>query len=85
MHVEAPPAVFQDGGLNCVTGLGKVAGRLIILLDMSKLLAPGSLQVNERGKKAASKPRHAVPRTIGGMRKNIRRIPISVRRERENA
>ena len=44
--VEAPPAVFQDGGLNCVTGLGKVNGRLVVLLDMSKLLAPGSLQVN---------------------------------------
>jgi len=44
--VEAPPAVFQDGGLNCVTGLGKVSGRLVVLLDMSKLLAPGSLQVN---------------------------------------
>src|SRR5579862_5940105 len=42
--VEAPPAVFQEGGLNCVTGLGKVAGRLVVLLDMSKLLAPGSLQ-----------------------------------------
>ena len=24
--VEAPPAVFQEGGLNCVTGLGKVSG-----------------------------------------------------------
>ncbi|MFZ0732481.1 MAG: chemotaxis protein CheW [Candidatus Sulfotelmatobacter sp.] len=42
--VEAPPAVFQDGGLNCVTGLGKVGGRLIVLLDMSKLLAPESLR-----------------------------------------
>jgi len=55
--VEAPPAVFQDGGLNCVTGLGKVAGRLIVLLDMSKLLAPASLEnKNESGeKKAAAK------------------------------
>jgi purine-binding chemotaxis protein CheW len=44
--VEAPPAVFQDGGLNCVTGLGKVQGRLVVLLDMSKLLAPGSLQAS---------------------------------------
>jgi purine-binding chemotaxis protein CheW len=43
--VEAPPAVFQDGGLNCVTGLAKVRGRLVVLLDMSKLMAPGSLQV----------------------------------------
>jgi purine-binding chemotaxis protein CheW len=43
--VEPPPAVFQDGGLNCVTGLGKVKGRLVVLLDMNKLLAPGSLQI----------------------------------------
>jgi len=56
--VEAPPAVFQDGGLNCVTGLGKVAGRLIVLLDMSKLLAPESLvaKSNNGEKKAAAKP-----------------------------
>ena len=43
--VEAPPAVFQDGGLNCVTGLGKVGGRLVVLLDMSKLLAPEALKL----------------------------------------
>jgi purine-binding chemotaxis protein CheW len=57
--VEAPPAVFLEGGLNCVTGLAKVAGRLVVLLDMSKLLAPGELlQVkNETGeKKTAAKP-----------------------------
>jgi purine-binding chemotaxis protein CheW len=47
--VEAPPAVFQEGGLNCVTGLGKVRGRLIVLLDMTKLLAPASL-LQESGK-----------------------------------
>jgi purine-binding chemotaxis protein CheW len=41
--VVPPPAVFQEGGLNCVTGLGKVRGRLIILLDMTRLLAPASL------------------------------------------
>jgi purine-binding chemotaxis protein CheW len=41
--VEAPPAVFQEGGLNCVTGLGKVKGRLVVLLDMTKLLSPVSL------------------------------------------
>lgn len=56
--VEAPPAVFQEGGINCVTGLGKVAGRLVVLLDMSKLLAPASLQVvaESAEKKPASKP-----------------------------
>jgi purine-binding chemotaxis protein CheW len=41
--VEAPPSVFQEGGLNCVTGLGKVRGRLVVLLDMSKLLSPANL------------------------------------------
>ena len=56
--VEAPPAVFQEGGLNCVTGLAKVAGRLVVLLDMSKLLAPASLQVAAESaeKKPAAKP-----------------------------
>jgi purine-binding chemotaxis protein CheW len=41
--VEPPPTAFQEGGLNCVTGLGKVRGRLIVLLDMTKLLAPTTL------------------------------------------
>jgi purine-binding chemotaxis protein CheW len=56
--VEPPPAVFMEGGLNCVTGLGKVGGRLVVLLEMSKLLAPGNLQSkSENGeKKAAAKP-----------------------------
>jgi len=36
--VEPPPTDFLEGGLNCVTGLGKHQGRLIVLLDMAKLL-----------------------------------------------
>jgi len=52
--VEPPPAVFQEGGLNCVTGLGKVGGRLVVLLDMSKLLAPASLQM--KSEPAEKKP-----------------------------
>jgi purine-binding chemotaxis protein CheW len=42
-EIEPPPAVFQEGGLNCVTGLGKYHGRLIVLLDMNKLLARSGL------------------------------------------
>ncbi len=30
------PAIIQEGGLDCVTGLGKYRGRLIVLLDMAK-------------------------------------------------
>jgi len=37
-EIEPPPAVLQEGGMNCVTGLGKYQGRLIMLLDMNKLL-----------------------------------------------
>jgi purine-binding chemotaxis protein CheW len=53
--IEAPPAAFQEGGLNCVTGLGKVKGRLIVLLDMNRLLAPASLLQKDGspGEKAA--------------------------------
>jgi purine-binding chemotaxis protein CheW len=60
--VEAPPAAFQEGGLNCVTGLGKVRGRLIVLLDMSKLLAPANLlqtKSDAEGKPAPAEARAA--------------------------
>ncbi|MBS1853221.1 MAG: purine-binding chemotaxis protein CheW [Acidobacteria bacterium] len=36
--VEPASTVFQEGGLNCVTGLGKIQGRLVVLLDMARLL-----------------------------------------------
>jgi len=36
--VETSPTALQQGGTNCVTGLGKYRGRLIVLLDMNKLL-----------------------------------------------
>jgi purine-binding chemotaxis protein CheW len=37
-EIEPAPAMMQEGGLDCITGLGKHNGRLIILLDISKLL-----------------------------------------------
>jgi purine-binding chemotaxis protein CheW len=37
--IEPAPVMMQEGGLDCVTGLGKYQGRLIILLDISKILA----------------------------------------------
>lgn len=36
--VEAPGTVFAEGESSYVTGVGKLKGRLIILLDVSKLL-----------------------------------------------
>jgi len=37
-EIEAPGSVFADGESSYVTGVGKLKGRLIILLDVSKLL-----------------------------------------------
>jgi purine-binding chemotaxis protein CheW len=37
-EIEAPPALVQEGRLNCVTGVGKLQGRLIILIDLARLL-----------------------------------------------
>jgi purine-binding chemotaxis protein CheW len=37
-EIEAAPAMMQESGLECITGLGKHKGRLIILLDIDKLL-----------------------------------------------
>jgi purine-binding chemotaxis protein CheW len=45
-EIETAPAMMQEGGLDCVVGLGKYNGRLIILLDVNKVLAAG-----EKGKK----------------------------------
>ena len=54
--VEPPPAAFQEGGLNCVTGLGEVRGRLIVLLDITKLLAPTTL-LQENGTAEGKNPK----------------------------
>lgn len=53
--VEPPPTEFLDGGLNCVTGLGKYQGRLIVLLDMPKLLEASSL--GHQGNNGEDKPK----------------------------
>jgi purine-binding chemotaxis protein CheW len=40
--IHASPTDFVEGGLNCVTGLGKYQGRLIVLLDVEKVLDFGA-------------------------------------------
>lgn len=42
-EIEAPSNVFQEGELDFVTGVGKLKGRLVILLDVSKILKRGEL------------------------------------------
>ncbi len=62
--VEPSPTESLDGGLNCVTGLGKYQGRLIVLLDMAKLLEYSSTRSTEatagsKQKKEAGEARSA--------------------------
>jgi purine-binding chemotaxis protein CheW len=43
-QVEASPNVFEEGEVNYVTGVGKLHGRLIILIDLTKILQRGELR-----------------------------------------
>lgn len=43
-EIEAPHTVFQEGELNYITGVGKLRGRLVMLLDLGKILQRGELR-----------------------------------------
>lgn len=43
-EVEAPQNVFPEGELNYISGVGKLKGRLVILLDLSRVLQRGELR-----------------------------------------
>ena len=42
--IDPPPNVFEEGDLNYVTGVGKLNGRLIILVELSKIMQRGELR-----------------------------------------
>src|SRR5579862_8981249 len=48
-EIEAPPALVQEGRLNCVTGVAKLRGRLIILIDLVRLLPSSASQIPAEG------------------------------------
>ncbi len=43
-EIEAPQDVFQEGELNYISGVGKLKGRLVILLDLARVLQRGELR-----------------------------------------
>jgi purine-binding chemotaxis protein CheW len=43
-EIELPPGVFEEGDLHYVTGVGKLGGRLVILIDLNKILQRGELR-----------------------------------------
>ena len=42
--IDPPPTVFQEGELNYVTGVGKLKDRLVILVELGKILQRGELK-----------------------------------------
>jgi purine-binding chemotaxis protein CheW len=42
--IEEPHNVFKEGELNYITGVGKLQGRLVILLDLNRILQRGELR-----------------------------------------
>ncbi len=42
-EIEDPHNVFREGELDYITGVGKLNGRLVILLDLKKLIEQGEL------------------------------------------
>ena len=42
-EIEEPHTVFQEGELDFITGVGKLKGRLVILLDLNRILQRGEL------------------------------------------
>ena len=57
-EIEHPSNVFPEGELNFITGVGKLKGRLVILLDLSRMLQRGELsrleQAADMAKNAAN-------------------------------
>jgi purine-binding chemotaxis protein CheW len=43
-EIEAPQNVFQEGEMSFITGVGKLKGRLVILLDLNRILQRGELR-----------------------------------------
>jgi len=43
-EIEEPHNVFQEGELNYITGVGKLNGRLVMLLDLNRILQRGELR-----------------------------------------
>jgi purine-binding chemotaxis protein CheW len=42
--IEPPPNVFEESDVNYVTGVGKLHGRLVIMVDLGKILRGGELK-----------------------------------------
>ena len=64
-EIDEPHNVFKEGELNYITGIGKLNGRLVILLDLSKVLERGELNhLHEVADAVSRAPAGSAVRTI---------------------
>jgi purine-binding chemotaxis protein CheW len=54
--IDPSPTDFVEGGLNCVTGLGKYQGRLIVLLDIDKVLEFSGTRLKTEAASSTGRP-----------------------------
>jgi len=57
--IDPSPTDFGEGGLNCVTGLGKYQGRLIVLLDIDKVLEFSGTRIKSEAASSTGQPASA--------------------------
>jgi purine-binding chemotaxis protein CheW len=56
-QIEPPPNIFEQGDLNYVTGVGKLGGKLVILIDLAKIMQRGELRrISEVAETAGASP-----------------------------
>jgi len=53
-EIEHPSNVFPEGELNFITGVGKLNGRLVILLDMNRMMQRGEFSRLEEAAEVAA-------------------------------
>jgi purine-binding chemotaxis protein CheW len=58
--IEPPHNIFQEGELNFITGVAKLKGRLVMMLDLNRILQSGELRRIEEVTKSLS----AVPEVV---------------------
>ncbi|MGA3292485.1 MAG: chemotaxis protein CheW [Candidatus Acidiferrales bacterium] len=61
-QIEQPHDIFQEGDLNYITGVGKLKGRLVMLLDLNRILQRGELRRLDEVADSAAVPAGAAAR-----------------------
>ena len=65
-EIEPAPSMMLESGLECITGLGKYHGRLIILLDVNKLLESREPEKKETESAGSKKGKAAAQNATAG-------------------